>query len=143
MMSKRPIDDPDDDGIIDHPTAYDGRPLPPAANDFAAFLRMLEDGGLMEDLTAELTRINKDLSNHVLEYGGSPKAKLKLSLEFSLEAAIWKIKAGIDVTMPKPPRNPSAAWSTPDGRFSGTNPKQLQMFGLRDASAPDGPHRTV
>lgn len=143
MPRRTDADDDQDDGLIDHPKAYDGRPLPGAAGDFAAFLRMLEDGDLIQDLTAELTRINQDLSNHVLEYGGSPKAKLKLSLEFQLEAAIWKIKAGIDTTLPKPPRHPSAAWSTPDGRFTGTNPKQLQMFGVRDVAASDAPHRSV
>jgi hypothetical protein len=95
---------------------------------FADFLRMLENGELQQDLSRELRNINAAMENHAMENAGKAKAKLTLTIDFSLEKGIYEITADPKVTLPKSKRNRSIAWGTPEGFFSPQDPKQLDMW---------------
>lgn len=101
----------------------------PAANNFAQFIQSLEDGALHADLTAHLQEINHKLSQHVIDHGGKPKGSLTLKIDFRLDQGVFEIDAKAVVKVPDEPRGRSIMWALPDGRFTGTNPKQMSFFG--------------
>ena len=115
------------------PPTADGKLLPPAARSFDAFARMLEDGKLNADLSDALVRINQVLSNHVIDFGGVPKARLAVSIGFTLKGGIFEIESGFKITLPDAPRGRTIAWSTERGEFTPNNPQQGQLVGVRDA----------
>jgi hypothetical protein len=113
--------------------AADGGGLPPAARSFDAMVRMLEDGTLNADLSDSLREIAATLSNFVIDYGGEPKAKLSLELSFALKDGVFEIVANTKLKLPDKPRGRTVAWCTGEHYFTPNNPKQGQLFGLRDA----------
>jgi hypothetical protein len=96
---------------------------------FADFVRMLENGELHQDLSRELRNINAAMENHAMENAGKAKAKLTLTIDFSLDKGIYEMTADPKVTLPKSKRRRSIAWGTPEGYFSPQDPQQLTMFG--------------
>lgn len=119
------------------PVAADGRALP-TAHTFSQFLQLVEDGDFHGDLSDALRRISTAMSQYVIDHGGKPTAKLKIGFEFKLDNGVFEIRATFDETLPKAPRGKTVVWSTRDNHFTPQNPKQMQMFGVRDASAPRG-----
>lgn len=108
----------------------------PAASTFAQFIQMLEDGDYHAELTTALQNINGALSDHALSFGGKPKGKLTLSVDFTLDNGVFEINADFNTKLPKAPRSRTVAWATQDNRFSPQNPRQMQLFGVRDVAAP-------
>ncbi|MDJ0685370.1 MAG: hypothetical protein QNJ84_11765 [Alphaproteobacteria bacterium] len=122
--------------MSDTPTAVDGQPLP-ACFTFAQFLQLLEDGDLHGELSDALKQINAALNQHVLDYGGKPKGKLTVAIDFTLDGGVFDIRADYTVKTQKPPRHKTMAWSTDKNHFTGHNPKQMHMFGVRDVTPVD------
>lgn len=113
--------------------AADGNALPVALT-FSQFLTMLEDGELHGDLTEELRVINTALNQHVMDHGGTPKATLTLKINITLSGGVFEIKAAKATKLPEEPRGRTVAWGTPNNHFTAANPKQMQMFGVRDVT---------
>ena len=130
--------------MTDQPEAADGRPLPTAFT-FGQFLQLLEDGEFHAELSENLREINAKLSQHAIDHGGAPKAKLTVTLDFSLDHGVFEIAGKYAVKLPAAPRGKTVAWSTPENRFTPQNPRQMQMFGVRDVTpaAESAPVRNV
>jgi hypothetical protein len=116
------------------PTAADGKGLP-TAKSFSQFIQLMEDGEFHADLSNALQTINAALNQHMIDHGGKPKGKLSIDINFRLEDGVFEITGGIDIKVPKTPRGKTIAWSTPDNQFTPQNPRQMQLFGVRDVSA--------
>lgn len=101
---------------------------PPAFESYAHFLAALEDGDLNAQLSAHLKRVAQEMTRIAANYGGRPKAKIVLSLDFELESGVYSIRPKVKVDTPLPPRGHSNMWALGDGRFTPVNPKQLDMF---------------
>ena len=99
-----------------------------APRSFSAFLGMLEDGTLNDELSKELRDLNAEMNNHALNYGSKAKGKVTLNIEFVLEKGVFQIQSKYKVDKPKAPRLMSIAWSTPGNNFTPHNPKQGDMF---------------
>jgi len=110
-----------------HPAA-DGLPLP-TMNNFSHFLQSLEDGDVHRELTEILPKIAAALSNHMVEFGGKPKAKISLAVDIKLDGGVFEITASLDHKLPKPPRGKTVLWTDGQNRFTAANPRQMQMFG--------------
>lgn len=124
----------DETGVPEQkPVAADGARLPPAARSFDALMRMLEDGALNADLSDSLQEIAAALSNYVIDYGGEPKAKLTLDVNFALKGGVFEITAATKLKLPDKPRGRTVAWCTSDHKFTPTNPRQGALFGVKDA----------
>lgn len=103
---------------------------------FSQFVAALEDGQLHAELTDDLKRIAEECNNHQINYGGTAKAKMSLTIEFTLEKGVFEIKASCATKLPKPPRGRSIMWTTPENRFTPQNPRQGQLFrDITDAGA--------
>ncbi len=98
------------------------------ARSFTGFLACLEDGHFATELTRKLEAITQTLTNHVLEHGGEPKAKLTLTLNFCARKGTFEIDAAITDTAPKPPRLSTTLYAAADGGLTPYNPRQMNMF---------------
>ena len=56
-------------------------------------------------------------------------------MQQSLDKGVFEIAGDYAVKLPKAPRGKTIAWATPENRFTPQNPKQMQLFGVRDVSA--------
>ena len=124
------------------PTAADGRPLP-TLHTFTHFIQVQEDGALHNELSKALQEINARCNQHLMDFGGKPKGKLTITIDFTLEKGVFVIEADHTVKLPKPPRSRSYLWSTADHFFTPANPKQMQMFGVREVTMPAADTRAV
>lgn len=118
------------------PRAADGGRLPPAANTFGDFVRMLSDGDFDRELTDVLQQLNQDMSNAAIEQGGKAKGKLVVTFDFALEGRVFAIGSKHKVDVPEPKRPKGIMWATQDGRFTPSNPQQGHLFGVREVSGP-------
>lgn len=119
--------------------AADGGNLP-ALNNFTQFLQGLEDGDVHAELTRLLPEIAAGLTNHMVEFGGKPKAKISIGFEIKLDGGVFEITATVDHKMPRTPRGKTVLWTDGQNRFTTANPKQMQMFGrpvVIDQASPD------
>lgn len=124
------------------PVAEDGQALP-ALHTFAQFFQTLEDGELHAQASDGLQRIAGDLSNHVRDYGGNSKGRMTITLDFDLKHGVFEITGGLTIKLPTPPRGKTVVWATPDNRFTPYNPRQMNMFGVREVAAPVAAPRAV
>ena len=107
-----------------------------AVRTFSAFVAMLEDGALHDELSDALRDLNAAMNNHVLKYGGKAKGKLALNVELTLADGVFEITADFKASEPRPKRGRSIAWSTPSNHFSPENPRQMNLFGPREVHTP-------
>lgn len=126
-----PADNPETDAP---PPAADGNPSAPAARSFDAFIRMLEDGALCAELSDQLRVINEDLNQHAIAYGGKPKASLTINIDFMLDGGVFDIRSKFKTKLPEAPRGKTIAWGTAAHDFTPNNPRQGQLFGVRDGA---------
>lgn len=119
------------------PPPADGHPASPAARTFDSFVRLLEDGALNAELSDQLRAINEDLNQHAIAYGGKPKAKLTIDIDFTMDGGVFMIQSRFKTKLPEAPRARTIAWGTAAHDFTPNNPKQGQLFGVRDP-AGDG-----
>ncbi|CUW39701.1 conserved protein of unknown function [Magnetospirillum sp. XM-1] len=116
-------------------TDYQPDAGPEEPRSFSTFIAMLEDGKLNADLSEALRDLNAAMNDHVIAFGGKPKGKMVISIDFTLEKGVFDIVADFKVAEPKVKRDRSIAWSTPGNNFSPENPRQMQLFGrVRDVT---------
>jgi hypothetical protein len=113
--------------------AADGRALPTAYT-FGQFIQMMEDGELHGELSDALQKINAAMANHALDFGGKPKGKMTLTIDFTLDKGVFEIRGDYAVKLPTPPRGKTVVWGTQDNRFTPQNPKQMHLFGVREVA---------
>jgi len=96
--------------------------------DFSIVLATLDGGRLVSALTQELRGLNEELASHAETQG---KAKGELTIKFTVNHAGGKvlITPQITVKTPKRVREDAVFWLNEDGELTGSNPKQLPMFG--------------
>ena len=117
-------------------------PPPPVegSKPFPQFLRELEQGHLVEDLSDETRDLLGALSQHAAD-NGKAKGKLKLELTFAIDhAGILEITADVAVKAPKTSRSRTVGWLSPGNNFSLKNPAQLEIPAVRSLPA-DPPAR--
>lgn len=116
-------------------------PDPGTLRNFSMFLQNLEDGELHHELTRDIENIIETLSNHVLDHGGKPKAKISLGIEVTLDGGELRILPTKTLKLPTAPRRTTTMWANKRNQATLANPKQQRMFnhGVRD----DAPVRTI
>lgn len=122
----------------DKDDAKDGQGMVPPSGDtsghmpvystFSQLVDGLENGDLGQELTEQLRTITQELVDYAKGYGGKPKGKLTLVLDFRHEDQVIYIEGGITTKVPQPPRGRSIVWPMRDGRVSPANPAQQDMF---------------
>ena len=99
----------------------------PILRQFSQILQSLEDGQFHQDCSDEIAKINKTLTEHMLNHGGEPSATLTIKLKFKAEKGVLAIRPSLDSALPKAPRATSTLYQTEKG-LTPLNPKQMDMF---------------
>lgn len=111
---------------------------------FAHFITCLEDGQLHAHLSKELQRLSHVLQQHAGMHGGKPKGALNLKLEFATDdSGVFEIKADVKTTEPKIARPRSIMWSDADCNLVPHNPRQMDMFTVRDVTRHQAPTKQL
>jgi hypothetical protein len=106
---------------------------------FVKVISTMQDGTLERELTEQLSDIVAALTDQARERGGKPKAKLALTLIFTLDSGMVEVTGDVKVTQPKPVLGKSIFWPTNDNQLSPENPRQLEMP-LRDVAVEGASH---
>lgn len=104
---------------------------------FAWFLQQIQGGEFHQELSQQLRELNAALNQHVQDFGGKPKGKLKIEIAFELEKGVFRIDATSEMKSPKRPGAGCVMWSTPGNNFTPENPRQLSMFGSGPRAAAE------
>lgn len=105
-----------------------------APRNFGVFLAQMEEGGLVEDLSAELVRANVELSKHA-EHNGKARGQITVVIDLAYQANGTVDATGeIKVKLPKSKRSRTVFWDRGDGNLSNKNPKQ-ESFPFREVNA--------
>lgn len=97
------------------------------ARAFSVFLSELEYGATEKDLSNLKAKICEAMAEHALTFGGVPKAKLTLSLDFVLDSGMMSITPKIDHVLPVRPRQKTAYFLTRDNDLSRSDPRQAKL----------------
>jgi len=92
------------------------------------FLRGIGSGEVITDAEEALAKIAEALNQHVQDYGGSPKAKLTITVDFALKKGITEISGTVETKLPKTPARGGVMWIGRDNKFTQQHPNQMQMF---------------
>jgi hypothetical protein len=107
----------------------------PQPRSFATFITQLEDGRLHHDLSTDLQDLAEFLIRHAHTYGGKAKGKMQLSIELSTEEGEpFIIRSEMKVSKPKMSRPRSVMYADSANNLVPHNPRQLDMFGVRDVT---------
>lgn len=118
-------------------------PDPPGTcRTFGAFIGAVEYGKLHGELTEALRTLNKTLCDHAAEFGGKAKGSLSLTIDLTLNGGLFEISADYKTKLPKAKRDRSVMWTTPNGDFAVSDPRQPRLP-LRDVTPPAAEHRTA
>lgn len=110
-------------------------PGPEDTRSFNSFVNMLEDGILHSELSDALRELNAGMNDHVHKTGNKAKAKMTIEIDFTLDKGVFDIVADYKIKLPKVKRARSVAWSTQGNNFTPQNPRQMQLFGVRDVTS--------
>lgn len=118
-------------------------PTPPPPT-FTDFLAEVEDGSLARDIQQDLAMLTHNMRQQALATGGKPKARIALTLTFSLESDVFEVRGEYKVTEPKKPRGRTLMFPQKDGSLSSRNARQTDMFApAKDVTGSDEPMRVV
>lgn len=118
-------------------------PKDDSISSFAVLLTKLEYGALNDDLSAQFKDLSKTLTKHAEHFD---KAKGELHLVLKLHAdrtGTMSIDTDVKIKEPKVIRQRSHLWLTKGGTLSTTDPKQLELQGLREVPRPAEAPREV
>lgn len=112
--------------------AADNLPLPHAATTAGEFLNMIEDGQFSADLNAAMQDLAAQMSDMVQATGQQQKGKVTVEVEFSTEGGPIVLKAKFKVKAPEEKRRKTLVWTDEHNRFTRSQPRQGQFFGVRE-----------
>lgn len=99
-------------------------------------LEVLGQGRFVEEATAQLRGLVKEM-NRVAEIGGGkPKGKLTITLSLGLDRGIFDLEPSIKITTPASVRARTIMYSTADGQLSKNDTRQgfLPLAEAKDVS---------
>lgn len=148
MSYQRASDEPEGAGtaIIERVSADGGRIIG-AANNAGDFINMLEEGQLTVDLHRELGDLAEVMSDMAIATGKKQKGKLTLVVDFTTEqiagGQVFMATSKFAVKKPEEKRKATLLYTDDANRFTRSQPRQGQFFGVRDIDAAPGSVREV
>lgn len=116
------------------------KPTPPeVAKSFSSFLQTIGQGELHHRLTEALQELNAAMNQHVQDFGGSPKGKIVLTIDFQLKKGVFDILGNFSTKKPKWPGTGTVMWSTQGNNFTTEHPSQINMFPRKVGDVPHDP----
>ncbi len=112
------------------------------ARNFEVFLRQVNGGSFVQELSDELYKLNQVLVQHAGQVG---KAKGELTVTFKFDhqsGGQVDLNTELKTKTPKAKRARSVFWVTLGGNLSDSPPQQEKLL-FRDVSAKQGPARDV
>jgi len=94
---------------------------------FTQFMTSLNYGKTHDELTDKVQEIVADLSEYRGDFGGKPKAKLIITLDFSLDDHLVEVSPTIKTKLPDRPKGKSMYFVTPENRLSREDPRQHKL----------------
>lgn len=109
------------------PEPEKGKPDPYAARTFAQTLMAQENGDLHQHLTEKQSEMIRELKDYAATFGGKPKGKITLELNYRLDGEIMELTAATSSKMPPKPRQKTVFWTHEDDTLTRSNPKQQEL----------------
>jgi hypothetical protein len=107
-------------------------------------LAMPDNGDFLADFMAEHQKLILALHQAQMDQGGKAKGSFAIKVDYTLDRQLaLQIVAEHKFQMPKKPKAAATVWTTADGMLTPQNPKQANLFDIRDATAPATPFRTT
>lgn len=94
---------------------------------FAQFLQSLDYGNVHDEITRKVQELVGDLAEHKGQFGGKPKGKMVISLDFALDDNLMEVTPDIKVTVPKAKHGKSMYFVTPENRLTREDPRQRKL----------------
>jgi hypothetical protein len=127
--------------------AADGGRIVGAANNAGDFINMLEDGQFSADLNRDLADLAATMSDMALATGKKQRGKVTITIDFTHESvangAMFLATAKHVVKAPEEKRRASVLFTDENNRFTRTQPRHGQFFGIRTVEASAREVRTV
>lgn len=127
---------PASEQVIENLSAADGGRLQPTANSLADFMRMIEAGQFDADVMFDLRELATMMENQIIDGAKKVKGSLTIQIEVSRDASqpFYTIAAKHKIKRPEEKRGGTVAWLTDNNLFTPNQPRQSQMFGVRDVT---------
>lgn len=100
---------------------------------FISFLTNLENGHFLRRINEQMPDLVAALHN--FEGKVVPKAKLTIAVELMLKDGVIEVLPELTVKAPKPPRNRTIFYATPDNNLTRVDPRQGELP-MRDITVP-------
>lgn len=127
--------------------AADGGRIVGAASNAGDFLNMLEEGQLTVDLHRELGDLAEVMSDMAVATGKKQKGKVTVVIDLTTEqiagGQVFMATAKYAVKKPEEKRKATLLYTDEANRFTRTQPRQGQFFGVRDIDAAPGSVREI
>lgn len=130
--------DPETGEVVDRMfdiRAADGGRAPHAATTAGEFINMIEDGQFAADLNRELAALAEKMNDMVEATGNKQKAKVTITIDFASEGGPFIIAGAYKITPPAEKRKRTLVWTDEHNRFTRSQPRQGQFFGVRVVDA--------
>lgn len=105
-------------------------------NNFADYMRTLEDGVLLSDLD-DVVRDMVLAIEEAEATGQKPNGSITIKLALKKESGVIVTNPTLTVVKPKKNRRATLLWATPEGNLQRDNPKQMEL-GLREVTPGPG-----
>lgn len=112
-------------------TAADGGIVPFGAVTAGDLINSMEDGQFSADIVHQMSQLAALMSDMAAATGAKQKGALTIKIDLVTEGGPFTAKANFKITPPKETRRPTLLFLDEKNRFTRTQPKQRQMFGIR------------
>jgi hypothetical protein len=100
--------------------------VPLGQRPFEQVMESVERGRVLEELDTQVQTVVRAV-HLAAERGGKPKARIALTLSFSVEKGAVFIDADVVTKLPKAPKQLTVMYSTPDGSLHREDPAQMRL----------------
>lgn len=114
--------------MADHDKVEAERAVPGSPRSFNWFLQRIGNGSVVYELTQKLGDIGAGLAQSFQDFRGKPKARLVITIDFTMDKGVVNVEAKYTVKLPAPPAAGALMWIDAANNFTEDNPNQLNMF---------------
>ena len=107
-------------------------------------LAMPDNGDFLSQFMADHQALIISMHQAQMDQGGKVKGSFTIKVDYVLDRTLClNVQAEATIKQPKKPRASATLWTTSDGMLTPQNPKQANLFDVRDVTPPRQDIRTT